>query len=96
MSNSEGDIPGFLREMRLGPDGRWRKDPYLGIDECLNRTEITDLVRSLVSSGLVDSAGPLWYQTRERDGVVVCSVPGGIDRDSMLREPNAPTSLSHF
>ncbi len=89
MSNSEGNIAGFLREMPLGPDGQRRKDPYLGIDECLNRTEITDLVRSLVSSGLVHMAGPLWYQTRERDGVIVCSVPGGIDRDSMLREPNA-------
>jgi hypothetical protein len=89
MSNSEGDIAGFLREMRLGPSDQRRKNPYLGIDECLNRTEITDLVRSLVSSGLVNMAGPLWYQTRERDGVIVCSVLGGIDRDSMLKEPNA-------
>lgn len=89
MPDTEGDIAGFLRTMSLRTDSERRREPYLGIDECLNRMEITELVRSLVESGLVHMASPLWYETRESDGVIVCSVPGGIDRDSTLRQPNA-------
>jgi hypothetical protein len=89
MTHSDGDIAGFLRAMPRGPASERRTKPLVGIDECLNRREISALVRSLFWKGLIEEADPLWYETRERDGIIVGTVPGGVDRDSQLRGPNS-------
>ena len=88
MPNSEGDIAGFLKEMARGPASELRKQPLVGIDECLNRNEISELTRLLLRRSLIESSNPLWYETRERGGVVVGSFCGGVDGDSMFRKPN--------
>jgi len=88
MANTEGDIAAFLRGMRLGPALERRVRPFVGIDECFNRREIVKLARELLRRNLIDSSGPLWYETREREGVIVGSFPGGVDKDSAFRRPN--------
>src|ERR1700683_4342087 len=88
MTNLHGDIAGFLRTMQIGPKSTRTQKPFLGIDECVNCKEIAELARRLIKKGLIDSAGPLWERTHERNGVLVCSIPGGVDKDSLLRKPN--------
>lgn len=88
MPNPEGDIAGFLSAMARGPASERRKKPLVGIDECLNRDEISELIRLLLRRSLIEGSNPLWYETRERDGAVVGTFCGGVDRDSMLRKPN--------
>jgi hypothetical protein len=90
MASSEGDIAGFLRDLVLGPASERRTKPHVGIDECLNGCEIVELTRALLRRDLVGSVDPLWYETRERDGVVICSCPGGVAKDSQLRGPDSP------
>lgn len=89
MANSEGDIGGFLRSMVRDPVSERYPKPFVGIDECLNRREISELVRMLLRRDLIDRSWPLWYETRERDGVIVGCFVGGVDKDSSLREPNS-------
>jgi len=88
MPNSDGDIGEFIRGLPYESGIVRSVLPCVGIDECFNRTEISDLVKKWFDRGLIDRAGPLWYETRGRDGVVLCSTPGGISRDSELRGPN--------
>lgn len=68
MVHSEGDIAGFLRDMVSRPASERQAKPFVGVDECLNRREISELIQSLVRRDLAVLAGPLWYETRERRG----------------------------
>lgn len=89
MTNVEGNIAGFLHNLTLSPAAERRTRPFLGIDECLNRREIEQLAQMLLQRGLVDSSAALWYETRERDGVIVGSFAGGIAKDSAFRGPDS-------
>jgi hypothetical protein len=88
MPNSEGDIAGFLRDMVRGPASERRTKPLVGIDECLNCPEISKLTRLLLQRNLIEGSNPLWYETREKYGVVVGSFIGGVKRDSLFRKSN--------
>ncbi|MGE0827690.1 MAG: hypothetical protein AB7G75_37535 [Candidatus Binatia bacterium] len=88
MASPDGDIAAFLSGMpQVLTEGR-REKPFVGMDECLNRQEIIQLTRELLQRGLIDCSSPLWYEMRERDGVITGSFLGGVDRDSSWRAPN--------
>ena len=89
MPNPDGDIAAFLRKLVLRPASDRPMKPFVGYDECLNDRRIAELARSLIRGGLIEVASPLWYQPRHKNGVVVVSILGGLDRDSRLREPNS-------
>jgi hypothetical protein len=89
MANQHGDIAGFLKNLPVIAKGSGKETPFLGIDECLNRKEIRELVQVVEARGLVEMAMPLWYETRQKDDVITGTFLGGVDRDSRLREPNA-------
>jgi len=86
MSVHEGDIGAYLRTMTRGPVDQRHSKPFVGIDECFNRREINELTTRLLRRGLIYSSGPLWFQTRVRDGVPIGSFMGGVDRDSAFRD----------
>lgn len=88
MASPDGDIAAFLSGMpQVSTEGR-REKPFVGMDECLNRQEIIQLTRALLQRGLIDCSSPLWYEMRERDGVITGSFLGGVDRDSSWHAPN--------
>jgi hypothetical protein len=92
MSVHQGNIGTFLRTMTRGPVDQRRSKPFVGIDECLNRREIDELTTRLLRRDHIDSSGPLWFQTRARDGVPTGTFMGGVDRDSAFRGPNSLVS----
>jgi hypothetical protein len=89
MSAHDGNIGSFIRTMTRGSVEQRRSKPFVGIDECLNRTEIDRLTTRLLRSGRIDSSGPLWFQTRVNDGIPIGSFMGGVDRDSAFRRENS-------
>jgi len=77
-------LPGYLSDiMPAYPPKR----PILGIDECLKDAEVSRLATDLTRRRVTEFAVPLWQETWEADGGKF-SIPGGVDRDSMLRGPN--------
>ena len=88
MSEHEGDIGTFLRTMTRGSVDQRSSKPFIGIDECFNRREIDELTTRLLRRGHIDSSGPLWFQTRVKDGVPIGTFMGGVDRDSAFRDSN--------
>src|SRR5262245_51354912 len=88
MANPDGDIAAFLNGMPQGPKAERREKPFVGVDECLNRLEITQLTRTLLQRGFIDGSSPLWYETRERNDVIIGAFLGGVDKDSSWRAPN--------
>jgi hypothetical protein len=85
---TEGNIAAFLQDVSRAPASKRQDKIVVGVDECLNCKEINGLARTLVGRELVAYAAPLWIQTRERDGVIIGTFSGGVDRDSILRQSN--------
>lgn len=89
MSIGNDNITAFLKGLP-NKQGHWsQRRSFLGIDECFNRSEIIQLGRSLVACELIDCSSPLWYETRQKDGIITGTFLGGVAQDSMFRKSNS-------
>lgn len=90
MHGSDGNkvLPDFTEIIKLAASKPERADyclPYIAIDECLNCPDIERLCISLLQRNFTRGSGPLWYQLRIRSDGTKISVPGGVDKNSILR-----------
>jgi hypothetical protein len=88
-NRTEEDIGKFLRDIVVGPETERRREVFLGIDECFNRSEIDELATALLRRRLIFTSSPLWYEFRVREGVPTGSFLGGVDKDSLFRGPDS-------